>query len=225
MKNKTYIIAVLFAVVFFISLPNWADNYYTEKRNMFIGGYVEFSNSTWKYVYETIETKNNSFTIDMNIGWFLKNNLAVGLKLGYGHSASDERHTSGSLEYYHTVNTFRVGAFMRNYFRLVKNVKFFIETSVVGGFGGIKYRTISDIAGTTTADGNSFSFEAGFRPGVVFFIGNGVAVEATVGFLGFTYSKQKTGDEPLNTEATSSDLDFSFNFNSLKIQFGIAIYL
>jgi len=75
------------------------------------------------------------------------------------------------------------------------------------------------------ASGDHFSLEVGLRPGIVFFFKNGFAVEATVGFIGFTYQKQKTGDLAFDTETSSTGLDFSLDVDKLRIQVGAALYL
>lgn len=226
MKRITYFIAVLLVVGLFMPSFGWG-NVFTERRSFFIGGYAEFYNSDWKYIDESVSYKSSTFTIDGSYGWFLNDNFALGLKLGYGYNKYDDLMVTDNIEYstVYTTRTFRFGLFMRNYFDLGKRVSLFVETSAVAGFGGIKMENYTDLLLMSTSDGNHFSLEVGFRPGVVFFFRNGFAVEATVGFIGFTYQKGKTGDFILDSELSTTSLDFSMKVDQLRIQLGMALYL
>ena len=211
-------------VIALLPLSNRA-NVYTEKRNLFIGGYFEYLNTTLNMADETYENKARSYRFDMNFGLFLQDNLAVGLKVGYGYSRDIETDTSLDYDFTFSTDVFRVGLFMRNYIELTRGISFFVESSVVSGFGGIDSRSVSsDTSLSYTSSGPRFELEAGIRPGMVFFIKKGFAVEATVGFLGFTYTRQKTGDNEYDLEAKTTKLDFSWDVSLLRIQFGLAIY-
>lgn len=228
MKKKIYLIAILFTVG--LLLPQgMRANMFTEKRSFFIGGYAEFSNYDWKYTDESATYKVKEFDLNVSNGWFLSDNFAVGLKLGYGRSKSDDMLMIDDFGYTdrYTKNTYHIGLFMRNYFDVGRKVSLFVETSAVTGFGGIEEVDEVDLLPATTWTGDHFSLEVGLRPGIAFFFGSGFAVEATVGFIGFTYSKEKmeTVDHLLDYETRTSDLDFSLKVNTLRIQVGAALYL
>ena len=223
MKRKTVIIAVWFLVILSIPLVTRA-NVYTEKRNLFIGGYVEYLNSKLNQVDFAFEDRLKSYGFNMNFGWFLHDDLALGLKVGYSYSQDKEISTSEGYNFDIKTDLFRVGMFMRYYLELTRSISFFVEGSAVAGFGGIDARYVTDIEPPYTSSGNRFDLEVGFRPGLVIFINKGFAAELTVGFLGFSYSRQDTGNNPYDLEASETQLDFSMDVNLLRIQFGLAIY-
>ncbi len=226
MKRKIYFIAVLLIVGLLMPSLSWG-NVFTERRSYFIGGHAGFFNYDWKYTDESFKYKSSTFTIDVSNGWFLNDNFAVGLKLGYGYTKDDDVITTDNIDYttVYTTRTFRLGLFTRNYIGLTKRISLFVETSAVGGFGGIKTENSTDLLLTSTSSGNHFSLEVGLRPGIAFFFNNGFSVEATVGFIGFTYQKQKTGDLAIDTESSTTGLDFSMKVDQLRIQVGAALYL
>jgi hypothetical protein len=224
MKRKIYLTTVWIMVIILLPLCLRA-NIYTERRNLFVGGYFEYLNTTEHIVDKTYENKARVYRFDVNLGMFMMDNFALGLKVGYGYSRDYERDTSLDSDYTYSTDAFRIGIFMRNYIELSRSIRFFIESSVVSGFGGIDARSVSsDTSQSYTSSGPRFELEAGIRPGMVFFINRGFAVEATVGFLGFTYTRQKTGDKQFDVEADSTKLEFSWDVNLIRIQFGLAIY-
>lgn len=226
MKRKIYFIAVLLVVGLLMPSFGWG-NVFTERRSFFFGGHAEFFNYDWKFVDASGKYKSTNVTIDVSNGWFLNDNFAVGLKLGYGYDKYDDVITTQNIDYsdVYTMQTFRLGLFMRNYIDLGKRVSLFVETSAIGGFGPVKTELSEDLLLTSTSNGDHFSLEAGFRPGIVFFFKNGFAIEATVGFIGFTYRKVKTGDTVFDTESSTTGLDFSMKVDELRIQIGAALYL
>jgi hypothetical protein len=227
MKRKIYPIAILFMVGLLMP-QSMRGNMFTERRGLFFGGYAEFSNYDLKNPVNSTDYSVREFSINALNGWFLSDNFAMGIKLGYGLSKSDDGVVIDNIEYtnLYKKHTYRIGLFMRNYFDLGKQVSFFVETAAVTGFGDIKLEKEEELLSTFTSTGDHFSLEVGMRPGIAFFFKNGFAVEATVGFIGFTYSKEKMkrGGQ-IEYETTTSGLDFSLKVNTLRIQVGAALYL
>jgi len=224
MKRKIYIIAVLILVVLAMPLVNRA-NVYTERRTLLVGGYMEYLNSKLNQVDFSYETRMRSYGFNLNFGWFIRDHLALGLKIGYSYSQDKAIGISADYDSDIKTDLFRVGVFMRNYIRLTRSLSFFVESSVLAGFGGVDSRYISDTSLSYTSSGDRFEIEAGISPGLVIFIKRGFAVEATVGFLGFSYTKQNTGNVSFDEEVSTTQLDFAMDVNLLRIQFGLAIYL
>ncbi|MCP5054889.1 MAG: autotransporter outer membrane beta-barrel domain-containing protein [bacterium] len=226
-NNKNSIRFIALCAVLFYCIPPviLAGNVYTERRSAFFGGYMEFYNTSNELASDNTQTYDTrSYDFKFANGWFLRDNLAVGVKLGYGYSNTDDREDTGTGIFESKSHLFSIGVFMRNYFQLSRHVGFFVETCASAGFGTLNTdTTVANV--TTSTNGNRFLMEAGFRPGMVFFIRNGLALEATVGFIGFTYSRDKTGEGASDLINTTTSLDFSMKVNQLRIQFGLAIYI
>jgi len=216
-------IAVGFLVISLMPLVNQA-NIYTERRNLLVGGYFEYLNSTLDQVDLSYESTLRSYGLNMNFGWFLYDDFAIGLKVGYGYSQDKEKVTSSDYDLDIKTDIFKVGLFMRNYIELTGSISFFVESSLVSGFGGTDSHFVSDTLVSYTKSGDRFELEAGIRPGMVIFIRKGLAAEFTVGFLGFSYTRHDTGEDPTDQQASTTQLDFSMDVSLLRIQFGLAVY-
>ncbi len=221
-------IALRVFVLLFIPLSCIA-NTYTEKRSFFFGGYLGYYNYSVAYDDNSYDSRDNLYNIDAANGWFLGDDLAVGLKVGYGYlnyKLDSTGNSAGGYESDYTSRLFRAGLFMRNYFRLGKVIKLFVETGVVCGFGNVTYRDTA--SGVETKDsGNQFTLEAGFRPGIVFFVKRGLAIEISAGFVGLNYSRATLKDSDTGVTGTvkSTELDFSLFVQNIRVQVGVAIYL
>jgi outer membrane immunogenic protein len=198
----------------------------TEKGNLFIGGYLQYANDQWTSDPDITSTDMRDYTIKFATGWFLADNIALGLKIGYNRDKSNFSYGTDNLDTSNTAYIFSIGMFMRNYFRLSRNIKFFLETSIVTGFGTQDDKDAAmGLGNIYTTD--TFQIEAGFEPGIAFFFYRNLAVELTAGWVGLLYSKVKTDDILDNSSWThnSTKIDFSQLVDNLKIQIGLAIYL
>jgi hypothetical protein len=215
---------VLFIILLLLPLSIRAQGY-TGSRGMFIGGYVGMYKSDFNSHDDSYNSKDRTFDIDARVGYFIRNNLALGVRVGYERTTSDFTTVSDlSNDLSSRSKTLRLGLFMRNYFRLGRRIRFFVETGAVAGFGSLEYHD-SLYGPTHTETGDLFTFKLGFMPGVVIFLNRGLAVEATAGFFGLSYRKTKSDDAETGVSVTVTDLDFSSSVNALRIQLGIAIYL
>lgn len=159
------------------------------KDDLFISGSVGYSSES------TGDIKNNQFEITPRLGYFVSENIAVGLQLGY-QSVKDETPTGDTES-----STFNVGAFGRYYFMPASKFSLFGQLGV-------------DYMSTDYDAYKESGFGVALAPGISYFVSNNFALEATFGILGYqTVEPDVDGAEATNT--------FDFGVNMNDINFGI----
>lgn len=195
----------------------------TGSGNLYLGGSFNLGFGSTKY--KTGSNSNDgpktfNFGINPNCGYFVAENFMIGLGLGYDMNSTKTKGI-GNNEDKVTVSAFNVGPFARYYMMPVKNMGAFMQGNIAVGFG--KTKTEETVGGTTTSDEIKMTaFVVGVTPGLVFFVGEKVAFEASIGGLSFVTStdKQTDGDTEHKTVQNDFSLDFGRNFT-----FGVAVHL
>ena len=181
-----------------------------------------------------------SFGIAPHVSYFIRDNLSVGARLDYDRSIlglanldlalSDALSLSvGNFNYMKQSYTGAVT--LRNYIPFGQSRRFamFTELRLTGGYGqaesyrmgydevleeGYKSGTYQDI----------YQFEVGLVPGLSAFVTNEVALEVSVGLLGFNYQKV----EQVTNQVERSEMErngVNFRINLLAINFGLSFYI
>lgn len=168
------------------------------KGSIFATGSIGFSSE--KEPDGPDDIKTTQFSFSPKVGYFVTSNVAVGLQLGIGSGKTDY----GTYEVKET--SFSIGAFGRYYFTPANKFSMFLNL----GF---------NIEGSKTDDGSPVDekykgFNAGFAPGFNYFITNRLALEASVGVLGFRSTKPDVDDADATT-----NFDFGVGLND--INFGL----
>lgn len=139
------------------------------------------------------ESEGINFNLEPQVGWFVRDNVAVGLGLTAGFNQS---RTTGSLgvtsEFTQRNTTLGLRPFVRNYAMLGPKVGVFLETSLNVGYTRQVTETLPATVTPSEWSGRSFFIQAGLRPGVTYFLGRRFAVEATTGFVGFNLLNTRT---------------------------------
>ena len=174
----------------------------TNKGTITLGGNVSYNHQ--KVV--NADGNTQTYSILPNIGYFLHNNFALGLGLGYAgttvKNASDNKAVSGE---------FAVAPYAR-YYAGKANVKFFGQLSIPMGWGTNK--------SGDTKTGTTEHYGVALSPGVVFFPNSKVGVEFSVSGLHYEYSS----DKPKNGTKVEVN-QFGLDANFLKPSIGIKFYL
>ncbi|RAI99810.1 outer membrane protein with beta-barrel domain [Chitinophaga skermanii] len=170
----------------FISSTAFAQ---TQKGNIMVG--ASLGNITG-----TFSDGSDKFQININpkVGWFIKDNLALGVdvNLGYAHTSFDNDSKLNDFNY-------GIGAFGRYYIsdksiEFSKRSRFFFEANA--GFAGTNSKTKTP--GGASSSSNTNGLALGFGPGLAYFITPNVGLEAllkydvTVGF-GSSTTVQRLG--------------------------------
>ncbi|QRM90501.1 outer membrane beta-barrel protein [Lacinutrix sp. WUR7] len=164
--------------------------------DIFLSGSVGFGNET------TGDVKSNVFTIAPKAGYFVSDNIAVGVKLGYTSWKGDNDGTDTV-----DANEFAGGVFGRYYMTPANQFSLFAEL-------GVDYTSSDDKLADLKSDGVS----AGFAPGISYFVSDKFAIEASFGILG--YSTEKA-----DFDGAESTDNFNFGLNFSNINFGIVYNL
>ncbi|APY00097.1 outer membrane beta-barrel protein [Lacinutrix venerupis] len=163
-----------------------------EKGDVFISGAVGFGTE------KTGDLDSNVFNIAPKAGYFVSNNIAVGLQAGFTSLSSDDNgvDTVDSNEY-------SVGAFGRYYFTPATQFSLFTELGVDYTSGDNK---LTDVG----YDG----FDIAFAPGISYFVSKNFAIEASVGVLGYS-----TSEADFDGAESTDNFDVGLNLND--INFGV----
>lgn len=175
--------------------------------DVFLSGSAGFSST------KTGDQEHNVFNIVPRAGYFVNNNIAIGLQVGYSKdAATNVGPVTGEL-LDTDMTTIEVGAFGRYYFTPANNFSLFVDLSV--SYGTVK-REQDAVAGDDiiTVEDKFNGFFAGFAPGVNYFISDHFALEATFGLINYSTIK------PDADGAESTD-NFDIGLNMSNISLGL----
>jgi len=175
------------------------------KGNMFLSGTVSFGTTDMK----SLDAKETSFVVAPKFGYFVSENIAIGLGLGFGNAKIEAN--SGSGKYENKSTSF--GAFGRYYMKTSKFAPF-AELNV-------NYATASnewiEFFGTPTPFGGGVdvnTLSVNVAPGFNYFISDKFALETSVGLLGYSSSKA-------DVDGAKADSGFNIGLNLSNINFGV----
>ncbi|GAA4176787.1 MULTISPECIES: porin family protein [Sphingobacterium] len=178
-----------------------AANAQTEKGKIMVGGQVGFQTSKVK----DTDFKNNSFSINPTVGYFVSDNWAVGTGVGYDWSKNETNKDNSTK-----TDAFQVSPFVRKY-TAEGPVRFFAQLSVPMAWG------------KTTVESNNVETKNKFErygvelaPGLAYFPTSKIGIELKVRGLYYNYNKDKTNDITTNT--------FGLNVNSLAPTLGVQFH-
>lgn len=227
--KKTFLLALL-AIGFATSYAQ------TQKGDKLLGvgfGSMSYTNSNSKTTYSNTPTEyssdGNSFSISVNpnIGWFIKDNLAVGggVSISFYTSKSESSNTSSTTtsESKSTQPSFYLMPFARYYFGGTETSKFFVNGSVQYGisFGNSKSSTSTGSSSETTTK-PKYDWNAGLSLGYEYFLSKYVGL---YGMVGFNYGKSKTSYEYRPSTGTGYDYTSEYSRFYIPVNFGLQVHL
>lgn len=136
------------------------------------------------------DEKATDILFSPSVGYMVNNNIALGLSAGYGSSVSK----LGSVKTSEDIIT-SAGVFVTYYFNPQSKFSMF-------GTAGVGYLLTND----KLTDEKFTGIDVGISPGVSYFVSNNLALQATIGRLGFSSLKS---NEP-GAEATNK-IDLGLN--------------
>ncbi|MDR2271614.1 MAG: porin family protein [Sphingobacterium sp.] len=178
-----------------------AANAQTEKGKIMVGGQVGFQTSKVK----DTDFKNNSFSINPTVGYFVSDNWAVGTGVGYDWSKNETNKDNSTKR-----DAFQVSPFVRKY-SANGPLRFFAQLSVPMSWG------------KTTTEETSVKSESKFEnygvelaPGMAYFPTSKIGIELKVRGLYYNHNNNKTADRSTNT--------FGLDANSLAPTLGVQFH-
>ena len=185
------------------------SEYYLLKNDILLEGVVNFQSQSDSEELEGI--KSSSYTINPKVGYFISDDLALGLDLSYSFSKSEIQ--QGELIQTKEDETIMGGLFLRYYFlNLGKRFKTYAELG--GGYLTAK-------TGIITGQMKSSGFRGNLSLGLNYFVKENIAISFVVADLAsyksVTYEERRTQDDILISEeetvnTLSADLNVFNNF-------------
>jgi hypothetical protein len=162
--------------------------------------------------------------VDMNVGYFVKDNFAVGAQLSYSQNQEDITYTADNKRV--TERSFgqsmTFSPNIRNYYGPGR-LKVFNQTGLIFKVG----EDLTRIYNETDEDkikSNFYEFGIGIQPGIAFFFDRLASVEASINLLGWTTKiEESLKNDVEKSRVVTNDVSFSINVLTLKI--GVGIYL
>jgi len=189
-----------------------------EKGTTYISGQVGFQGgkSEFSSKFGKEETgKNNQFSIVPTVGYFVANNVAVGLGIGYQSATSEPGALFGDSFDKTTISSFVVEPFARKYWNVGEKFFIFGQLSVPMEFGTLKGQENGHADAKATAN----SFGVVVKPGIDYVIAPNWTLEASLGEFGYRTSTIKPKDNPNDAKIKTDNYGFGLNFGS--INFGV----
>lgn len=166
--------------------------------NIFISGTAGFSSHD-DPIYE-----RKTFAVSPKVGYFVTDNIALGVALGYNGTASEAKESDDDL----TVTTLSAGIFGRYYFMPAS--KFSVYTELAINHLSSKHDVNYD--GDYKVNGMGFAI----TPGVNYFLSNHFALEASFGILEYSSTKFKAGGLE-----EDNDKDFRIGLDMANVGVGL----
>ena len=211
----------------------------TEKGKMFIGGNINITgrnNSNKPDSLESEKVKSFSFQINPNVGYFIKDNFAVGINLNFGIANSTQNYNaiSGQLPYYEmnykdNSITYGGGVFARRYFKIADKFFFLLNGNI-----NYNYQTLKDVRSCNDpnyvfptdypATQKSFtkSFGISVNPGLVYFVSPKLGIQTSFGNIFYNNSTSK--NTSLLYDNTNNTKIFGANLNISTFSIGLNYY-
>ena len=195
-KKQLYLLA---ASLFTVCIANAQ----IKKGDILLGGNFNFNKQDSKS--GTYTSDQTSFTISPSIARAVKDDLIVGLNLSYAHNRSK----SGSPAAVSTGDNYGLGIFVRKYKSLGANFALFAEGDLSGNYG---QSTNYQDGGPKPPANKGYSINAGFYPGLAYFIGRHVQLETGMQNLAYaSYGHSKSGVSATEGKSNSFSLGSSLS--------------
>lgn len=185
-------------------------------------------------VLKNIEGKGYDFTLSPYVGYFIKDNVAVGLRFAYSRDYLDLKNFELNLgedfnialdNVYYLEHEYQTSAFLRTYMPIG-------HSKIFGLFNECRLSYAYACGKNSTGSGTQYdgtyqtthSLGIGIAPGLTAFITNWSAVEVSVGVMGYNFKwvDQKTNQIEQGRRRTSSG---NFKINLFSINIGMTLYL
>jgi len=190
------------------------------RGTVFVGGSGSYSRQAYESNPDpnfSYELSTSSFNFNPKVGYFIADNITVGLGVNYSRSKSEAKGTGINEPTDNKYHAFGMAPFGRYYKMLGERAGFFGQLTVSFDSGKEK-------SGDFTTRKNS-SVGAGIAPGFVFFATPRIGIETTVGSLGYYFYKNKYYDSGQNNPTESTSNQFIAGVEASNIFLGINFYL
>lgn len=197
--------------------------------------YSEYGFDNYKFIILD-DMKGSGYTMNISpfIGYFFKDNIAAGARFGYKRTLLRLNNVSMKLtddltfdlsDYYSLQHVYYGTGMLRTYMNIGSSKRFGLFNEVRLTFGGGQGKVVSGtgeaLKGTYQ---DIYEFQLGLAPGLAAFITDNVAIEASVGVLGFNYKKINQVTNQIY-EGSYNTSKANFKIDLFSISLGVAFYL
>jgi len=181
-----------------------------------------------------LKTNFTTFGVAPHISYFPIKNLSIGLSFGYdrtkfGLDSLNLTISEGTSMKMKNVNYFKqsytAGLHTRYYMSIANSKRFgmFIDLCAAFSYGQSKTYSTKSIGNNGTYQ-DIYTFDIGLVPGLSVFVANNVAIELSIGVLGYSYQKVKqVTNQIYYSEMKSSGANYRINF--LSINLGVVFHI
>ena len=197
--------------------------------------YDEYTANNYEFlVVNDLNGSKSSMRVTAYGGYFFKDNMAAGLKFAYRRSrlSADKFNFNLSDDFDIDVHSFYTKtqmyygtAFLRNYIGLGKSRRFglYNEVDLTLGAGQGKTRN-GEGEELTGSYQDIYEVQVGMSPGLVAFITNNIAIEASANVIGFDYTHYKqTKNQVYHNSLNHTSANLKVDLFSINL--GISFYL
>ncbi|MDE6007458.1 MAG: hypothetical protein K2G67_07890 [Muribaculaceae bacterium] len=178
-----------------------------------------------------IDISAYAFSIKPYIQYFLRNNMAIGLRLGYYNARGDIESLDVSAiedmnfslnDVMYRAETYSAAVTFTQFLGLSRRGRFGIFNEIEASFQGGHNEFRRPYGGNLrTTETSIFEAQLNFSPGVQVFVLKNVATHVSFGVFGFYFKNEKQKEEEVETGSRFSS-GANFRFNIFNINFGIA---
>lgn len=207
--KKVFLISALF-----ISALSFGQ---LEKGSKLVGGSLGFSSQGGEVDNGTSTTDSptySTFNVSPTGGYFVADELAVGLALNFGGTTWKDE----SSDMKSKTSSFGLSVFAKKYKSIAD--KFYLFGVANVGIGSGKSETENN--GTTVDGPKTNSLSLGLAPGAEYFFSPHFSISCTVGGIGFISSTET--EDVGGTEIKDKDTNFDFNVDLTGVNFGFTFY-
>lgn len=203
-------------------------------------GTLSTDDSDLALLVENLRLGGSVVSVKPYFGWFYRDNLSIGLRLGYTHMVGNfdnaninlgnfinglEFSTEGvALKY--LSNSYSFSFFHRAYVPIDKRGRFgvFGELELEGSYGrsGFNFMFNNEWSGSIS---DSYKVRFNFNPGVAAYIFPNVCATVSFGLGGLRYTHIKQFDSQMNPIGTRNFSKLAFRLNIAEINIGVTVHL
>lgn len=163
------------------------------------------------------ESDNFSMSFFPSAGYTIADDWMIGLKTGYSFRRTEQHQPADPLDYNYEnkVESISVNPYVRKYFGLTDKLLLHLQ-------GELDYTALwNDISNSNSGRTTSRidQFGAAIRPGISFFVSQGLALETHIGALQYYSAKTE-----YDSGATEDNNSFQLNLNTASVLFGLSYY-
>lgn len=161
------------------------------------------------------------YSVDPKIGFFVGDNVSVGIGVGYSHvfnrvQASLTSDPDIVIENESRTNLFHGRFFSRFHKSVFEKFYLYVEPAISMSTGTIKNEQALE------AEQNVFGYGITASPGMILFISDHFGIEASFGSVGYNRFRQKLKDADSDPKNIETDLGLDFSLRTF--QFGLQYY-